>query len=221
MVKDRQRLKEHIGVVFEEQNLYERLSAYNNLRFNCWLYNLPLRRINEVLDLVHLTERSKEPVRTFSNGMKQRLMIARALLHDPPALFLDEPTRGLDPIAAREVRSAIEQLSRNGKTILLTTHLLEKADQLCRRVAFIVNGYIVANDTPQNLKLSHGKRALKVITSDPIHADHLSQLIMSMDEPKDQQYLAEIMAQGNVRSIHSQEATLEEVFIEIAGFRPA
>ena len=180
-----------------------------------------MRRINEVLDLVHLTERSKEPMRTFSNGMKQRLMIARALLHDPPALFLDEPTRGLDPNAAREVRSAIEQLSRNGKTVLLTTHLLEEADQLCRRVAFIVNGYIVAKDTPQNLKLSHGKRALKVITSDPIHADHLSQLILSMDEPKDQQYLAKIMAQGNVRSIHSQEATLEEVFIEIAGFRPA
>lgn len=153
--------------------------------------------------------------------MKQRLMIARALLHDPPALFLDEPTRGLDPIAAREVRSAIEQLSHNGKTILLTTHLLEEADQLCGRVAFIVSGHLVVNDTPQNLKLSHGKRALKVITSDPIHADHLSRLILSMDEPKDQQYLVDLLTQGNVRSVHSQEATLEEVFIEIAGFRPA
>jgi ABC-2 type transport system ATP-binding protein len=153
--------------------------------------------------------------------MKQRLMIARALLHDPPALFLDEPTRGRDPIAAREVRSAIEQLSHNGKTILLTTHLLEEADQLCGRVAFIVSGHLVVNDTPQNLKLSHGKRALKVITSDPIHADHLSRLILSMDEPKDQQYLVDLLTQGNVRSVHSQEATLEEVFIEIAGFRPA
>jgi ABC-2 type transport system ATP-binding protein len=221
VVKDRYRLKELIGVVFEEQNLYERLSAANNLRFNCWLYNLPANRIDDVLELVHLTERAKDPVRTFSNGMKQRLMIARALLHDPPVLFLDEPTQGLDPIAAREVRSAIELLSQTGKTILLTTHLLEEADQLCKYVAFIVNGHIVANDTPQNLKLSHGNRSLKVILSDPIYADHLSQLILSMDEPKDQQYLADLLAQGNVRTVHSQEATLEEVFIEVAGFRPA
>lgn len=111
VVKDRARLKGLIGVVFEEQNLYERLSAAYNLRFNCWLYNLPETRIDEVLDLVQLTQRSKEPVRTFSNGMKQRLMIVRALLHVPPVLFLDEPTRGLDPISAREVRLAIEQLS--------------------------------------------------------------------------------------------------------------
>lgn len=102
----------------------------------------------------------------------------------------------------------------------MTTHLLEEADQLCGRVAFIVNGHIVANDTPQNLKLSHGKRSLKVILSDPIHADRLSQLILSMDEPKDQQYPAELLAQGNVRSVHSQEATLEEVFIAVAGIRP-
>lgn len=104
VVKDRQRLKGLIGVVFEEQNLYERLSAASNLRFSCWLYNLPERRINEVLELVHLTERSKEPVRTFSNGMKQRLMIARALLHDPPVLFLDEPTEG--SIRLQRVRCA-------------------------------------------------------------------------------------------------------------------
>jgi ABC-2 type transport system ATP-binding protein len=129
VVKDRQRLKELIGV------LYDRLSATSNLRFSCWLYNLSLSRINEVLELVHLTERSNNPLRTFSNGMKQRLMIARALLYDPPVLFLDKPTRGLDLISAREVRLAIKQLSENGKTILLTTHLLEEADQLCGRVA--------------------------------------------------------------------------------------
>ena len=89
VVKDRTRLKGLIGVVFEEQNLYERLSAANNLRFNCWLYNLSLSRINQVLELVHLNERSTEPVRTFSNGMKQRMMNARALLHDPAVLFLE------------------------------------------------------------------------------------------------------------------------------------
>src|SRR5262245_44729345 len=150
VVHDLPRLKERIGVVFEEQNLYERLSARANLRFSCWLYNLPEARIDEALDLVGLRDRAKDVVRIYSNGMKQRLMIARALLHRPAVLFLDEPTRGLDPISARDVRAAIEQLSQEGMTILLTTHLLEEADHLCQRVAFMNQGRIVADDTPRN-----------------------------------------------------------------------
>jgi ABC-2 type transport system ATP-binding protein len=221
VVKDRVRLKERIGVVFEEQNLYERLSARNNLRFNCWLYNLPESRIDEVLDLVGQRERAKDPVRTFSNGMKQRLMIARALLHKPPVLFLDEPTRGLDPIAAREVRGTIEQLRDEGTTILLTTHLLEEADQLCQHLSFIVSGRLVASGTPRDLKLAHGKRAMVLALANPQDRSRLSEITLSMDDPGDQARLAELMAQGNVRSIHSQEATLEEVFIEVAGIRPA
>lgn len=108
VVKERARLKERIGVVFEEQNLYERFLARDNLRFNSRLYDLPERRVDEVLDLVKLREQAKEPVRTYSNGMKQRLMVARALLHQPIVLFLDEPTRGLDPISARDVRLIIQ-----------------------------------------------------------------------------------------------------------------
>jgi ABC-2 type transport system ATP-binding protein len=221
VVKDRAELKELIGVVFEERNLYERLSARNNLRFNCWLYDLPESRVDEVLDLVDLPERAKDPVRTFSNGMKQRLMIARALLHKPPVLFLDEPTRGLDPIAARDVRGTIEQLRQEGMTILLTTHLLEEADHLCQHLSFIVDGRLVASGTPRNLKLSHGKRAVLLMLADPKDTSRLTDVTLSMDDPQDQAHLAELMAQGNVRSIHSQEATLEEVFIEVAGIRPA
>src|SRR5579884_620109 len=165
IVKERAQLKKRIGVVFDEQNLYERLSARLNLEFSCWLYGLSKGRVDEVLDLVKLRDRAKDPIRTFSNGMKQRIMIARALLHRPPALFLDEPSRGLDPIAAREVRQTIDRLRQEGMTILLTTHLMEEADLLCQRVGFIVNGRLVANDTPRNLKLSHGQRAL-VVTLD-------------------------------------------------------
>src|SRR6266704_839105 len=120
IVKERAQLKQRIGVVFEEQNLYERLSARLNLEFSCWLYGLPESRVDEVLDLVRLRDRAKEPVRTFSNGMKQRLVVARALLHRPPILFLDEPSRGLDPISAREIRQTVKQLSDAGTTILLT-----------------------------------------------------------------------------------------------------
>jgi ABC-2 type transport system ATP-binding protein len=225
VVRDHQRLKENIGVVPEEQNLYERLSARSNLHFSCWLYNLPESRAEEVLDLVRLRDRAKDPVRTFSNGMKQRLMIARALLHKPAVLFLDEPSRGLDPISAREVRNAIEQLSREGMTILLTTHVLEEADSLCQHVAFINQGQIVANDTPRNLKLAHGQRTLVATlagqSANGQNSDTPTEITLRMDDPADSAHLAELMAQGRVQSIHSQEATLEEVFIEIAGVRPA
>jgi ABC-2 type transport system ATP-binding protein len=225
VVKERAQLKERIGVVFEEQNLYERLSARLNLQFSCWLYGLPESRVDEVLDLVRLRDRAKDKVRTFSNGMRQRLMIARALLHRPPLLFLDEPSRGLDPISAREVRQTIKQLSDAGTTILLTTHLMEEADLLCQRVAFIVNGRLVANDTPRNLKLAHGQRALLVtLAGDPGSQNGngaLCEMTLSLDDPADQQRLATWMAQDKVRAIHSREATLEEVFIEVAGVRPA
>ena len=223
VVKDRARLKERIGVVFEEQNLYERLSARNNLAFSCWLYGLPESRADEVLDLVQLRDRAKDHVSTFSNGMRQRLMIARALLHRPPMLFLDELSRGLDPISARDIRLAIKQLSEEGITILLTTHLMDEADQLCQRVAFIVNGKIVANDTPRNLKLTHGERVLTVTLTEHGQNGHsaLQDMTIKLDDPADQQRLSVWMAQDRVLAIHSHEATLEEVFIEVAGVRPA
>jgi ABC-2 type transport system ATP-binding protein len=221
VVKDHERLKSLIGVVFEDQNLYERLSARENLRFNCWLYGLPESRADEGLELVHLEEHAKRPVRTFSTGMKQRLMVARALLHKPPVLFLDEPTRGLDPISARDVRDIIESLRREGTTILLTTHLLEEADQLCQHLAFIVGGKLVAAGTPIELKLAHGQRNLQVTLSDPKDVQKLEQVNLGMDSARDQAKLVEYMSQKRVRAIHSREATLEEVFIEVAGIRPA
>ncbi|HEX6777642.1 MAG TPA: ABC transporter ATP-binding protein [Ktedonobacterales bacterium] len=225
VVKERSTLKARIGVVFEEQNLYERLSARLNLEFSCWLYGVDVKRVDEVLDLVRLRDRAKDHVREYSNGMRQRLMIARALLHRPQVLFLDEPGRGLDPISAREVHQTVEQLRQEGTTILLTTHLMEEADQLCQQVAFIVNGRLVANDTPRNLKLAHGQRALVVTLVDeqPGQNGHspLNEVTLSMDDPADQAKLAGWMAAGQVRAVHSREATLEEVFIEVAGVRPA
>ncbi len=225
VIKERAQLKQRIGVVFEEQNLYERLSAWHNLEFSCWLYGLPTSRIDEVLDLVRLRERAKDGVNTFSNGMKQRLMVARALLHRPPMLFLDEPSRGLDPISAREVRQAIQQLSAEGITILLTTHLMEEADQLCHQVAFIVNGRLVANDTPRNLKIANGKRKLIVTVAEEGQSHgHEGQswreVTLCLDDIADQQRLTQWMAESKVLTIHSREATLEEVFVAVAGVRP-
>ena len=224
VVKERAQLKTRIGVVFEEQNLYERLSARLNLEFCCWLYGLSRGRVDAVLDLVDLRERAGDPVRTFSGGMKQRLLVARTLLHQPPVLFLDEPTRGLDPIAAYELRETIARLSSEGMTVLLTTQLMEEADHLCGRVAFLVKGRIVANDTPRNLKLSHGERKLVVtLALPPSHegeAAALTERTLSMDAPADQAQLSQWMAQGCVRAIHSREATLEEIFMSLARGAP-
>ncbi|RPI86189.1 MAG: ABC transporter ATP-binding protein [Chloroflexi bacterium] len=156
VVNDRAALKPQIGVVFEYQNLYMRLSARDNLNFIADLYGVPRTWVDGALEMVGLRERAKDGLKKYSNGMKQRLLIARALLHRPKLLFLDEPTRGLDPNVAREIRSIIARLSKQGVTIFLTTHYMEEADQLCDRVTILDRGRIVAMDTPQNLKAKHG-----------------------------------------------------------------
>ena len=156
VVTERQALKPVIGVVFEDQNLYQRLSARDNLNFIADLYGAPRIRVDEALKRVGLQERANDSLKKYSNGMKQRLMIARALLHRPQVLFMDEPTLGLDPNIAREIRAFIRDLAKGGMTVFLTTHYMEEADQLCDRVAILDHGQIVALDTPQNLKAEYG-----------------------------------------------------------------
>ena len=156
VVEQRQDLKPQIGVVWEYQNLYERLSAIDNLLFAARLYGIDRRRIDEVLGFVGLTERAKDRLKQYSNGMKQRLLVARALLHGPRVLFLDEPTRGLDPGVARDIRNLVANLAQAGTTIFLTTHYMEEADRLSDRVAILDHGKIMALDTPAQLKLNLG-----------------------------------------------------------------
>lgn len=156
VVEERQDMKPQIGVVFEYQNLYERLSARDNLTFSARLYGVDKDRVSQVLEQVGLMGREREKIKKYSNGMKQRLLIARALLHRPKVLFLDEPTRGLDPGVARDIRTLIADLAGEGVTIFLTTHYMEEADRLSDRVGIIDQGHIVALDSPQRLKALHG-----------------------------------------------------------------
>jgi ABC-2 type transport system ATP-binding protein len=157
VVEDARWVRRRIGYVFGgDRGLYERLSALDNLRYFAELYAVEpgdqKARIAELLELVGLTGREKERVEGYSRGMRQRLHIARGLLHDPPVVFLDEPTIGVDPVGARELRATIATLVEAGKTVLLTTHYMFEADALCDRIAVIAQGRIVGEGTPRELK---------------------------------------------------------------------
>ncbi len=215
VVRDVDRLKPLIGVVFEQQNLYPRLSGRENLAFSAQLYGVERERVDALLAEVDLAGRAGDRVQHYSNGMKQRLLIARALLHRPRVLFLDEPTRGLDPAMARDIRRLVADLAHQGVTIFLTTHYMEEADQLCSRVAFVDRGEIVALDTPERLKAAHGRRCLTV------RLDDGQETVLALDDPPDGRRLGELAAAGRIATLHSAEATLEEIFVELTGRRLA
>ena len=211
IVHQREQIKPLINAVFEDPNLYERLSGRDNLAFFCALYGAPTSRADELLALVGLTSAAKRKVKTYSSGMKQRLLIARALVNRPRVLFMDEPTRGLDPTSARELRGLIAKLADEGATVFLTTQYMEEADELCDRVAFLSQGKIVALDTPRELKLKQGERRAVVLLKD--RSEHTIQL----DDPADAATLDGWMRGGQVLTLHSQEGTLEDVFVALAG----
>ena len=158
-------IKRHIGVVPETSNLYNELTAFGNLLFMAQLYGVPARerkkKAEGLLKTFRLYERKDSLFRNFSRGMKRALTIAAALIHNPEVLFLDEPTVGLDVVAARSLRNLISNLHRQGITIFLTTHYLEEADLLCDRVAVLVKGRILAIDTPHALKAKTNKKSLE------------------------------------------------------------
>lgn len=211
VTRQRDRIKPLINAVFEDPNLYERFSGRDNLRIFADLYGTARSRADELLTLVGLTEAAKRKVKTYSSGMKQRLLIARALVNRPRVLFMDEPTRGLDPTSARELRAIIGRLADEGTTVFLTTHYMEEADELCDRVAFLSQGRIVAVDTPRELKLQHGERQAVVLLRD--RTEH----VVRLDDPEDADRLDGWMKAGLVLTVHSQEGTLEDVFVALAG----
>ncbi len=157
VVAQARQVRRRVGYVFGgDRGLYERLSALDNLRYFAELYGVPPReqrqRIGELLELVGLAGRERERLEGYSRGMRQRLHIARGLLHKPEVLFLDEPSIGLDPVGARDLRTTVKALVDNGTTVLLTTHYMFEADELCDRIAVIAKGRIVASGTPDDLK---------------------------------------------------------------------
>ena len=211
VVTERDQVKPAINVVSQEQNLYERMSARDNLAFVARLYGVHQGVADELLDTVGLADVAKRRVSTYSGGMKQRLLVARALVNRPRVLFLDEPTAGLDPASARQVRDLVRSLKAGGTTVFLTTHYMEEADELSDHVAFMAGGKIVAIDTPRELKLRYGTHSARVLLRSR------DEVVVKLGDATDAARLAGWMAEDEVMTIHSQEGTLEDVFIALAG----
>ena len=202
----------HIGILTDNSGLYERLSVYDNLELFSKLYEVNKARIFEVLEQVNLKADVKTVVKKLSKGMKQRVILARAILSKPDLLFLDEPTAALDPSNCHQIHNVLRELNKNGTTIFLTTHNMEEADKLCHRVAFLNEGTISALDTPENLKIKYAEDSIEVL----LNMEERKKVII----PKNlegAERIKEWMSKGQLISIHSKEPTLEQIFLKLTG----
>lgn len=209
-------LYEHIGVSFELPNHYSKLTGLENLQFFRDLYTGQTEEPQWLLDLVDLADAANVRVAQYSKGMQMRLNVARALLNRPELVFMDEPTSGLDPVSSRHIKDLIRRLGDEGRTVFLTTHNMTVADEVCDRVAFIVDGQIQLIDAPRTLKLQHGQRGVRVEYSVNHHTEWREYPLAGLGQNED--FLALLKAYP-VETIHTQEATLEDIFIRVTGRR--
>jgi ABC-2 type transport system ATP-binding protein len=241
VVDDARTVRRLVGYVFGgDRGLYERLSGRDNLRYFAELYGVPPRqqagRIGQLLELVGLAGRERELVEGYSRGMRQRLHIARGMLHDPDVIFLDEPTIGIDPVGAHELRQTIAALTAAAKTILLTTHYMFEADELCDEVAVLKGGQIVAQGSPYDLKSQVSTGRVLEVEVYGLHG-HAVDAIRAVDgvrgvavEAQDQaQVLSVRLAPGaeithdvlrcledeSVGKVAAREPTLEDAYVEL------
>ena len=204
---------EDIGVDFEFSTMYEKLTARENLQFFSSLYEKKPRPIEDLLEMVGLEHDADKRVSDYSKGMKARLNFIKALLHDPRLLCLDEPTSGLDPTNSRMMKDMILAEKAKGKTILITTHNMQDATELCDRVAFIVNGKICALDSPHNLIMSKGAATVSYTWID--NGEHSASC--PLDRLSADEQLKRLVAENRLQSIHSSEPTLNDIFMDITG----
>lgn len=207
---------ENIGIDFEFPSLYEKLTAKQNLMYFSSLYSGKKRNIEELLKKVDLIHDADKKVSDFSKGMKSRLNFIKAIVHNPDILFLDEPTSGLDPTNSRLLKDMILAEKASGKTIILTTHNMEDATELCDRVVFIVDGNMKAMDTPHNLIMRRGAGKLRY-TYWKDGEECMREC--SLDNTHNDSLLQSLIQRNELLTIHSQEQTLGDIFMEVTGRR--
>ncbi len=203
-----------IGMSFEQSNVYSKMTAEENLKFYSKLFDVPTRDPNELLELVGLDGKGKIRAGDFSKGMKHRLTFARSMLNNPELWFLDEPTTGLDPAIASIIKGIIKEQNNKGVTVFLTTHNMFIADELCNRVAFIIDGTIHLIDSPKNLKMQYGESKVEVEYG---RSGKLMSETLSTVDAGDKKKLQDIIGKENIMTMHTKEATLEEIFIKVTG----
>lgn len=205
---------EQIGVSFELPNHYQKLTGRENLTYFRALYRNATLEPQALLQMVGLEADGDLLVSQYSKGMKNRLGVARALLHRPDLLFLDEPTAGLDPVNARRIKELIRVQKERGATVFLTTHDMFVAEDLCDRVAFIVDGEIRLVDSPRALKLQHGRAQVQVEFQ---QNGHLQRELFALSGLGQNGRFLELLNSTTIQTLHSQEATLDDIFIEVTG----
>jgi fluoroquinolone transport system ATP-binding protein len=209
-----QKMFNKIGMSFEQSNVYSKLTAKENLDFYRKLFDGQTREPGDLLKLVGLDGKENVRAGEFSKGMKHRLTFARSMINNPELWFLDEPTTGLDPAIASEIKDIIRKENNNGVTVFLTTHNMFIADELCNRVAFIVDGEIKLIDSPKNLKLQYGEQLVDVEFRK--NGTVVKETFSTIKEEEKQQ-LQKVIQDYEIQSMHTKEATLEEIFIKVTG----
>jgi len=204
---------ESIGVSFEMPIHFSKMTAMENINFFLKLYKKNAN-VEELMKRVGLWEDRNRLVSEYSKGMKIRLNFVRAMLNSPDMLFLDEPTNGLDPSNAMILKDMIREFKKQGGTVFLTSHIMTDVDQLCDRVAFIVEGKIIEMDSPRNLKLKYGKRTMRLE-----YSDHGTTVVeeFPMDQIGNNHRFIELLQTKEIETLHSGETTLEDIFIHVTG----
>jgi fluoroquinolone transport system ATP-binding protein len=205
---------QHIGVSSEAPNQYLKLTGRENLELFASLYDGETRDPDDLLAMVGLDDAADQRVDAYSKGMRMRLNFVRSIVHDPDLLFLDEPTSGLDPTNARKIKDIVRDLQSRGTTVFLTTHDMTVADELCNRVAFIVDGHIPVLDAPSALKKDHGAPLVRVEYRDDGIVETAQ---FDLDGIGENDAFDRLLDEHDIERIHSSEATLEDVFIAVTG----
>jgi fluoroquinolone transport system ATP-binding protein len=205
-----------IGVSFEQSNVYGKLTAKENLEFYKKLFDVPTDDTDKLLKLIGLDQVADKQASTFSKGMKHRLTFARSMVNNPEVWFLDEPTTGLDPAIASQIKNIIKEKNQQGTTIFLTTHNMFIADELCDRVGFIIDGELKLIDSPRNLKLQYGEKFVEVEYTEG-NDEQVEKETLSLIKEQDKIRLNDIISKGNIQTMHTKEATLEGIFIRVTG----
>jgi ABC-type multidrug transport system ATPase subunit len=211
VVKEWATVKPLFGYVPDRENHFDEFSGRQNLQFFAQLYRAPLTRVAEVLAEMELSEAADVPVRSYSMGMRRKLLLARAMLHQPPLLYLDEPTANLDGHSIGLVRRTLKRLTAEGCTIVLTTHDMAEVEEMCDRVAILNHGQLVALDTPLNLQQENAERKVNVVLRDGVEDE------FDLDITVERKRLAKLVEAAKVDSVHSVEIDFKEAFLRLTG----